>query len=126
MVPSLSLALALSVMFAGAVNTALFAGLVMLTVGAAFTGSSVATSLPPAYMYSFTNVGVGDGGGAGALTSAVRELLRCFDELNLPEIPAPSERQQSSIVTIATVSSVRRVLDLFPAFRFKLDIAFSF
>ena len=50
MVPSESLAVASMVMLAGAVNTALFAGFEMLTVGATFatTGSSVATSFPPA------------------------------------------------------------------------------
>ena len=48
-VPSESLAVASIVMLAGAVNTALFDGFEMLTVGAAFaTGSSVAMSFPPA------------------------------------------------------------------------------
>jgi hypothetical protein len=45
-VPFASLAVALIVMLAGAVKTALFAGLVILIVGGRF-GSSVAVSLLP-------------------------------------------------------------------------------
>jgi hypothetical protein len=124
MVPSESLALALIVMLAGAVNTALFAGLVMLTVGARF-GSSVATSLPPAYMYSFVKGGVGDGGGSGEITPLKRESLILFEGSKFAEIPPTSDRQ-SSADTIARVNCVRRFLDPFLARRFKVDMGFSF
>src|SRR5829696_4711516 len=120
MVPSESLALALIVMLAGAVKTALFAGLVMLTSGARF-GSSVATSLPPAYMYSFTKIGVGDGGGSGETTSLKRDSLILFEGSKFAEI-APTSERQSSAAMIATVNGARRCWDLFFARSFKLDI----
>ncbi len=89
-------------MFAGAVNTALFEGLVMFTVGARF-GSSVATSLPPTYMYSLDKGGVGDGGGSGETTSLKRESSVLFKESKVAEME-PTNDRQSSADMIATVS----------------------
>jgi hypothetical protein len=125
MVPSESLAFALMVMFAGAVNTALFAGLVMLTAGGEFEGSSVATNLLPAKTYSLTTVGDARGGGsAGAVTSLTRAWV-VFEESSLAAMAPTSEKQRITEKTMRA-NRFRSVLDLMFARRFKVDIGILF
>ena len=123
MVPSESLALALMVMLAGAVNTALFAGLVMFTVGAAFAGSSVAISLSSAWMYSFANLGVGDacGGGTGA-TVVVKAGRAGLKERHWATLPPITTRQRSA-EKITRGRCFLGVADFLIARLFNVDIA---
>ena len=122
MVPSESLALALIMMLAGAVNTALFAGLVMFAVGAAFAGSSVATSLSSAWMYSFANLGVGDACGGTGATVVVKAGRAGLKERHWATLPLITTRQRSA-EKITRGRCLLRVADFLIARLFNVDIA---